>query len=71
MFGNLLYLSVVLQETPRNVERNIGTIDDAVQKHEELGDHFLNVIRDEYLIAIKFHLSLFELYLLFFHLREI
>ena len=30
VLGNLLYLLIVLQEASRNVERNVGTVDDAV-----------------------------------------
>ena len=71
MFRNLLYLSVVLQEASRNVERNVGAVDHAVEKHQELGNDFLDVVGDEHLIAIQLYLSLFQLNLLLLYLGKI
>ena len=70
VLGDLLHLCIVLQEGTRNVERDIGAVDDAVQKHQELGNDFLDVIGNEHLIAVQLDLPALELHLLS-HLREV
>ena len=70
MLCDLLHLRVVLKEGTRDVERDIGAVDDAVQKHQEFGDDLLDVVGNEHLVAIELDLPAFELHLLS-HLGEI
>ena len=63
VFGNFLHLLIVLQERARNVKRNVGAVDHAVQELQKFGDHLFDIVGDKDLIAIKFYLSAFELHL--------
>ena len=49
MGRNLFHIAVVLQEGPADVQRQVGTVDDSLEQHQEFRDDFLYIIRYEYL----------------------
>ena len=57
MFGDLLHLPIVLQKAARDVERDVGAVDDAVQEQQIFGDDFLYIVRDKDLIAVQLDFS--------------
>lgn len=65
-----LYLPVVLQKTARYVQRDVGAVDDAVQKRQKFGNDFLDIVSNVNLIAIQLYLTAFK-FDLALYLREI
>ena len=63
MAGDLLYLTIVLQKAARYVQRDVRAIDHAVQQEQVFGDDFLDVIRNEHLVAIQLDFAALQLHL--------
>ena len=64
LLGNVcryfLYVSVVLEETPRYVQRQVRAIDHALEQHQELRDDFLDVVCHKNLVVIKLDLPFYS-----------
>ena len=57
MGRNLLHVAVVLQEGTADVQRKIGAVDHPLEQHQEFGDNFLYIIRDEDLAGEELDLA--------------
>lgn len=62
VLGNLLHLPVVLQKAARHIERNVGAVDDALQKEQVFGDDLLDIVRNKHLVAVQLDLPAFQLH---------
>ena len=58
--GDLLHLAVALQIAARDVQRNIGRVDDAVQQREELRHDALHLVGHKHLVAVELNLVLLQ-----------
>ena len=67
---NFIYESIILQCTSWYIQRQIRAINDSFQYHQELRNHFFNIIGNKYLVVIQFDLS-FNRFILCIDLREI
>src|SRR5699024_10360496 len=59
----LLYKSIILQRASGHVQRQIRTVDDALQEKKEFRDHLFDIIGDKHLIIIQFDRSLYGIIL--------
>ena len=70
IFGNLLYKAVILQSASGYVQRQIRTVDHALEQKQELGNDFLDIICDEDLVVVQLDRSL-DGFVLHVDLREV
>ena len=52
VLADLLDKTVVLQRASGHVERQVRAVDHTFEQHQELGNHFLDIVRDKHLIVI-------------------
>ena len=58
MRADLFHISVVLQEGPADIQRQVGTVNHAPEQHQEFRNDFLDVVRYKYLPGKQLDLSL-------------
>ena len=74
LLGNIvrhfIYKTIVLQRASGYVQRQIRTVNDTLEHHKEFRNHFLDIVRDKYLVVVQLDRSL-DGVILCIDLREI